>query len=116
MSEAQEGISCECYSPPTVVLFVLFLYRHDHPGRACSTLDAGRMAVQGLVPAVELADLTNKSWRQIPITWGTLCELTSAQWWHWGIGQIIIAVEAYAWFLLSCNLGDRIANVDMVKA
>ena len=41
--------------------------------------DAGRMAVHGIVPTAELADLTSKSWRQIPITWGTLCELTPAQ-------------------------------------
>ena len=42
-------------------------------------LDAGRMAVHGTVPTAELSQLTGKSWRQIPITWGTLCELTSAQ-------------------------------------
>ena len=42
-------------------------------------LDAGRMAVRGVVPDAELAALTGKSWRQLPITWGTLCELTPAQ-------------------------------------
>lgn len=42
-------------------------------------LDAGRMAVQGVVPAKELATLTGKSWRQLPITWGTMVELNPAQ-------------------------------------
>ena len=42
-------------------------------------LDAGRMSVRGVVPDAELAALTGKSWRQLPITWGTLCELSSAQ-------------------------------------
>ena len=51
-------------------------------------LDAGRMAVHGVVPAAELAARTGKSWRQIPITWGTLCELSSAQISNGGAGEL----------------------------
>ena len=100
-------------------------------------LDAGRMAVHGTVPTAELSQLTGKSWRQIPITWGTLCELTPAQMVAlWETGQdhqqdktvsamplrytgkatLGFAAKAYFGVFLGCHLGAGYANVEVVEA
>lgn len=46
---------------------------------AKAIVDASRLGVAAVVPQDEFKLLTSKSWRQMPVTWGLLCELTPAQ-------------------------------------
>lgn len=46
---------------------------------AKAIVDASRLGVAAVVPPDEFKLLTSKSWRQMPVTWGLLCELTPAQ-------------------------------------